>query len=325
MGRFSACFDRFPCATLHQRITLLGQDKSSGRNQHHKAFPGLALSVVLVTGGSGFVGTQILRRLVENGHTLRLVARPGAARSLAVSHPDATILMSEDLFAHSAAWWEESCRGVDAIIHAAWYVNPADYLDSEKNAACVSGSFKMAQGAARAGVKHFIGLGTCMEYALPSERLDIDAPTAPSTVYGASKLALFEILDAVFETGAVRFSWCRLFYLFGEGENEKRLFPYLKRCLEAGEKAQLGSGTQLRDYLDVSAAGACIADVVDTGQPGAINICSGQPVSIRRFAEGIADRYGRRDLLEFGIHQPHPRDPSAVVGVPNVVSRDRKG
>lgn len=279
---------------------------------------------MLVTGASGFVGTQIVRQLAGNGHTVRLVARPEAARRLAVNFPGSAIVECEDLFAQSAEWWAETCAGVNAIIHAAWYVNPADYLDSEQNAACVSGSFKMAQGAARAGVSHFVGVGTCMEYALPSDRLDINSPTAPSTVYGACKLALFEILNGLFEDTDVRFSWCRLFYLYGEGENEKRLYPYLRRCLEAGEKAQLGSGTQLRDYLDVEVAGARIADVIDTGQVGAINICSGHAVSIRQFAEGIADRYGRRDLLEFGFHQPHPRDPSAVVGVPNFVVEGSK-
>jgi nucleoside-diphosphate-sugar epimerase len=277
------------------------------------------LSVVLVTGASGFVGTQIVNQLLRNGHTVRLAARPEAAKLLATRFPDATILECEDLFTQSTSWWEASCKGADALIHAAWYVNPADYLDSEQNAACVAGSFRMAQGAARAGVQHFVGLGTCMEYALPSDRLDISSPTAPSTVYGACKLALFQILDAFFSSAEVRFSWCRLFYLFGEGENENRLYPYLNRRLEAGEKAQLGAGTQLRDYMDVAVAGARIADVIDTGQVGAINICSGQSVSIRQFAEGIADRYGRRDLLEFGTHQPHPRDPSAVVGVPNFV------
>jgi nucleoside-diphosphate-sugar epimerase len=146
-------------------------------------------------------------------------------------------------------------------------------------------------------------------------------PQAPATVYGASKLALFEILDEFFKTTGVRFSWCRLFYLFGEGESDKRLYPYLNRCLAAGKPAKLGAGTQLRDYLDVAVAGAAVADVVDTGQVGAINVCSGRPVSIREFAESIADRYGRRDLLEFGAHQPHPRDPPAVVGVPNFAVR----
>lgn len=58
--------------------------------------------------------------------------------------------------------------------------------------------------------------------------------------------------------------------------------------------------------------------MVDTGQSGAINICSGKAVTIRTLAERIADDYGRRDLLEFGTAEIHPADPLAVVGVCNV-------
>ena len=166
------------------------------------------MSTVLVTGASGFVGTQIVNRLASKGHDLRLVSRPPAAKRLAEKFARATLLECEDLFAKSADDWAQSCKGVDAIIHAAWYVNPADYLDSEKNAACVSGTFRMAQGAARAGVRHFVGIGTCMEYALPSEQLDINAPTGPSTVYGGCKLATFDIVATYFRSTQVDFSWC---------------------------------------------------------------------------------------------------------------------
>ena len=62
-----------------------------------------------------------------------------------------------------------------------------------------------------------------------------------------------------------------------------------------------------------------IASLADTGQTGVVNICSGKAVTIRAIAEEIADRYGRRDLLTFGTATVHPRDPMAVVGVPNVI------
>ena len=99
-----------------------------------------------------------------------------------------------------------------------------------------------------------------------------------------------------------------------------RLAAYVRRQLEDGKTVQLTSGTQLRDFLDVSEAGAMIADVVETRQAGAINICSGEAVTIRTFVERIADEYGRRDLLEFGTVPPHASDPAAVVGVCNLVS-----
>ncbi|MCC7253995.1 MAG: NAD(P)-dependent oxidoreductase [Hyphomicrobium sp.] len=277
------------------------------------------MSVVLLTGGSGFVGRQIHKHLAARGHEVRLALRPGAQARLAAGAVVDAIVETDDLFAETPDWWAEACSGVDAVIHAAWYVEPGRYLDSPENARCVAGSFALAQGAREAGVGHFIGIGTCFEYRLPSRHLDVDAPLGPATLYAASKVALYHMLAAWHAKQGGVFSWCRIFYLFGEGEHPNRLVPYLRGCLEAGETARLSAGTQLRDFLDVAEAGAMIADVIDTGQPGAINVCSGEEITIRAFAERIADGYGRRDLLEFGAAQVHPSDPSSVVGICNAI------
>lgn len=282
------------------------------------------MSRVLLTGASGFVGRQIHKRLVENGHDVRLVLRPASKRRLAEGTSNESIIETRDLFAEDHAWWSKACRGVDAVIHAAWYVEPGRYLNAPENADCVAGTFALARGATDAGVKQFVGLGTCMEYQLPSASLDVDAPLCPSTFYAACKVSTYHMLREWFAARGGLFSWCRIFYLAGEGEHPNRLTPYLHRCFAAGEVARLSAGTQLRDFLDVAEAGAMIADVIDTGQAGAINICSGKRVTIRQFAERIADDYGRRDLLEFGTGEVHPSDPSSVVGICNARKRGQK-
>jgi dTDP-6-deoxy-L-talose 4-dehydrogenase (NAD+) len=53
---------------------------------------------------------------------------------------------------------------------------------------------------------------------------------------------------------------------------------------------------------------------------GPVNICSGIPVSVRQLAEQIADEYGRRDLLKFGVRPENLFDPPYVVGVRRGVS-----
>ncbi len=282
------------------------------------------MSLVLLTGGSGFVGRQIHKRLVANGHDVRLVLRPGGQARLAIRTAAENIIETSDLFAEDHVWWSEACHGVDAVIHAAWYVEPGRYLDAPENAACVAGTFALARGATQVGVRHFIGVGTCMEYRLPSSSLDVDAPLGPSTFYASCKVSAYYMLRAWFANHGGTFSWCRIFYLLGEGEHPSRLAPYLRRRLAAGEVAKLSAGTQLRDFLDVCEAGAMIADVVDTGQSGAINICSGRQTTIRQFAEQIADDYGRRDLLEFGTAEVHPSDPASVVGICNAIKRGQK-
>jgi dTDP-6-deoxy-L-talose 4-dehydrogenase (NAD+) len=263
---------------------------------------------VVLTGATGFVGRQIHRWLADAGHEVTVVLRPGSEERLIVPVDRQALLTSADLFAESEEWWKTALTGVDAVVHCAWYVVPGKYLDASENFDCVSGTLCMARGAAAAGVRHFIGVGTCFEYLL-----------SPATLYAACKLSVYHMLTQFFTKQGTNFSWCRLFYLFGEGEHPARLVPYVRERLGKGEVARLSAGTQRRDFLDVVQAGAMIANVVATGQSGAINICSGKSITIRQLVEAIADEYGRRDLLEFGTAAIHPSDPAAVVGICNAI------
>ena len=91
--------------------------------------------------------------------------------------------------------------------------------------------------------------------------------------------------------------------------------PYLRSKLENGVPAELTRGEQIRDFLDVAEAGRMIAEVALSDQIGAVNICSGTPITVRQLAEQIADEYGRRDLLRFGARPDNIVDPPCVVGV----------
>lgn len=272
---------------------------------------------ILLTGASGFVGRQIARALVAGGHRPVLVLRPGGLARVAVDSADIEVIETPDLFAEDAGWWDAALDGVDGVVHAAWYVEPGKYLDSVENIRCAAGSLTLADAAVRHGLRHFVGIGTCFEYRLPNDRITADAALGPVTLYAAAKLALYRMLEQRFSGSATTFTWARLFYLHGEGEHPARLYPMLHRKLAAGEPVSLSSGDKVRDFLDVADAGRMIAGLVDRRPGGVVNICSGRGVTIRAIAEEIADRYGRRDLLTFGTATVHPRDPVAVVGVPN--------
>lgn len=276
------------------------------------------MPAVLLTGATGFIGRQIHRHLLRQGHCVRVTLRPGSEARLVAPVTGANLVVTDDVFAHDADWWARTCTGIDAVVHAAWYVEHGLYPDAADNADCLHGSLALARGAVQAGVPHVIGIGTCAEYRLPGDCLSVDAPLDPQNFYAACKLATFHAMREWFALHGVGFSWARLFYLHGEDEHPQRLAAYLHRQLRNGEVASLSAGTQLRDFLDVADAGALIAGLVDTRQTGPINICSGRAMTIRAFAEEIADRYGRRDLLQFGVQPLRPSDPTAVVGVCNV-------
>jgi dTDP-6-deoxy-L-talose 4-dehydrogenase (NAD+) len=276
--------------------------------------------IVLLTGATGFVGRQVLRALSERGVRVRAIVREGKQGHLVPSTAIESIVTAPDIFAKHTDWWTEVCKGVDTVVHVAWYAEPGKYLQSAKNIDCLMGTLQLAKGAAHAGVTRFIGIGTCFEYDLTGGTLSIETPLRPSTPYAGAKAAAFVALSQWLPEQGVEFAWCRLFYLHGEGEDERRLAPQVRARVSAGEPVALTSGNQIRDYLDVRDAGRMIVETALGDERGPINICCGVPITIRQFAERIADEYGRRDLLKFGTRPDNLVDPPCVLGVKRGVS-----
>jgi dTDP-6-deoxy-L-talose 4-dehydrogenase (NAD+) len=272
---------------------------------------------ILVTGANGFIGKHVTRALTSSACDLILVVRHANADQARRENPAAQVVGSDDLFSESALWWSDKCQDVDAVAHLAWFAEPGDYLDSEKNIDCVIGSLNLAKGAVLSKVKRFIGIGTCVEYDLSPGTLTVGTELKPTTIYASSKVALYNVLSNWLREGSTEFAWCRLFNLYGEGEDPRRLVPYLRSKLQNGEEALLSEGTQVRDFMDVADAGRLIAQVILSDHQGAVNVCSGEPVTIREIAERIADEYGRRDLLKFGAIPDNLGEHPRIVGVPN--------
>jgi len=278
-----------------------------------------ARPLILLTGATGFVGQQVLRELAARNFLVRVVVRKGKSKRLGQSTAIERVIATSDMWSESAAWWCETCCGVDIVIHVAWYAEPGQYLHSSANRDCLEGTLRLANGALAAKVRRFVGIGTCFEYDLSAGRLSVATPLRPATPYAEAKVEAFNALSQLLPRQGIEFAWCRLFYLYGEGEDERRLVPFLRGKLEAGEPAELTGGQQIRDYLDIRDAGRMIADAALGTLLGPVNICSGIPITIRQLAEQIADEYGRRDLLRFGARPDNPVDPPCVIGVRDVV------
>jgi nucleoside-diphosphate-sugar epimerase len=274
---------------------------------------------VVVTGATGFVGRQVMRALAAYPNvTILPVVRANKLGDLH-RHPKVErVIATQDLFSEPESWWEQQCCGADTVIHAAWYAEPGKYLDSPVNIECLIGSLRLARGVASCGVTRFVGVGTCAEYEQGSGFLRTDSPLQPQTLYAATKASLFLALSRWLPGHGVNFAWCRLFYLFGEGENENRLAAYIRRQLDRGEPAYLSCGSQIRDFMDVTEVGEKLVHIAFGDYVGALNVCSGQGLTVRALAERIADEYGRRDLLVFGARPTSSFDPPVVIGRPSV-------
>jgi dTDP-6-deoxy-L-talose 4-dehydrogenase (NAD+) len=268
---------------------------------------------ILVTGGTGFVGRQVVRHLLDRGFRVSLIARsPGAARK--ADSRIQSVRETSDLFSESLERLMRLVEGCDTVIHCAWCTDRIDYISTLANTDCLEGSVRLARACAATGAARFVGVGTCAEYDHTAGTLATSAPLRPTSLYAASKAAAFLVLSSLLPQLGVKFTWCRLFYLFGEGEREDRLIPTVRRHLKQGNPVPLTNGSQIRDFLNVAEAGRLIAEAAMDGVDGPLNICSEIGQSVRSLVETVADEYGRRDLLRFGERPLSSFDPPCIVG-----------
>jgi dTDP-6-deoxy-L-talose 4-dehydrogenase (NAD+) len=271
---------------------------------------------VLLTGATGFVGKNVFDLLVQQ-YNIRVVIRR-TNTSIFEKYSNVEVVYSTDIFLESEEWWKDTCKNVDFIIHCAWYAEPGLYLDSELNLKCLIGTINFANAARKNNVKKFVGIGTCFEYDLSNKILSIDSPINPTTLYASAKASAFFTLRELFKNSNTSFSWCRLFYLYGKGEDSRRLVPYIRNQIAKGEKADLTSGLQVRDYLNIEKAAEMIIEILVSTSIGPLNICSGVGITVKELAEEIASEYGRLDLLNFGSRAENLLDPPCVIGVKSI-------
>jgi nucleoside-diphosphate-sugar epimerase len=274
---------------------------------------------VLLTGASGFVGRHILKSLSLRSVKVRLTVRNEQDKdSLKILSNVEKILITKDLFSESQVWLEGLCAGVDTIMHAAWVSDPGENILSSKNIDAMVGTLKLADAALKSGVRRFVGLGSCYEYDTSKDILSTKSSIGPDTLYGAAKVATYLTLSQYFKTKRIEFLWARIFFLYGEGESDRRLVAYVRKRLSAGQVANLSSGKQIRDYMDVKYAADNIVNFSFSEIQGVVNICSGKPVTVRQLVEEIADEYDGRELLNFGVRDIKDGQSDCIIGVPSL-------
>jgi nucleoside-diphosphate-sugar epimerase len=263
---------------------------------------------VLLTGGSGFIGRQVLARLQDQGHEVLAVSRHPPASDGAVRWHAGDPFVVESLAGVVRAFAPTAC------IHLAWYAEPGKYLHADDNLDALAGSLALLRLLAEVGCRQVVGAGTCAEYARSATALASDAPTAPDTVYAAAKLALASVGARFAQRHGLRFAWGRIFHLYGPEEDARRLVPSAIRTLLAGRPFPASAGTQVRDYLHVADVAAAFVRLLEADADGVFNICSGQPVTVAEILTRIGDETGRRALLRLGECPANDWDPPVVLG-----------
>lgn len=259
----------------------------------------------LVTGGAGFIGSELTAQLVAAGHDVVVLdsLSVGSAANLADLPANRARLVQGDV--RDREGLAAACEDVGVVFHLAC-VNLRHALLSPRDAHDVNatGTLDVLEAARAAGVPRFVHVSSSEVYGSACRPLiDESHPTLPTTAYGASKLAGEAYARAWFGTYGYPVTVVRPFNAFGRRSHHEgtsgEVIPRWMRLAMAGRPLVVtGDGLQSRDFTHVSdtARGILLAGTCDDTIGQTINIGSGRETTLRDLAGAVGAACGRPDV-----------------------------
>ena len=154
---------------------------------------------------------------------------------------------------------------------------------------------------------------------MQSGALSVDTETKPNNPYGFAKDVLRKQLEFQQLRHEFKLTWARLFYLYGDGQSKLSLLPQLRKAVKEGNNSfKMSGGEQLRDYLPVrEVAISLVALARKQKNFGLVNICSGEPKSVRSIVEQWISENNWEIDLDLGYYPYPDYEPMEFWGVNN--------
>lgn len=268
---------------------------------------------VLVTGGTGFIGSHLLNAAMASGHDVIAVCRQGSQPRIPLIGKPRWI--TADLAETGQLFERGEFRNVEVLIHlAAAGVLPRESRWASCYRANVLESTALWESAVSAGVRRIVACGSCFEYGGAGERYEripVNCPLEPIGPYASSKAAATVALTGMARAMKFEAAVVRPFHVFGKGEDGSRLWPSLRAAALAGADYSMTPGEQVRDMMAVESLAKSFLDVavkrnLERGMPEIHNVGSGVAVSIRRFAESWWSKWNAQGRLLVGALEYRP-------------------
>lgn len=255
----------------------------------------LDMKKILLTGGSGFIGTFVTSELLNRGYEVHSIVHKATDKVIPNYFEHQIDLMD---FEKLKIFFKEHC--FENLIHLAWFVGAKCHI-SNLNLDWTIATLNLLKLLKEYGGKVFVGAGTCSEYEYKyGYLLEDGTPTDPQTLYGNSKNAVFDIAKVFCKQNSIFFKWPRIFNLYGPNEKPQRLMPSVIHSCLKGEDVKVSDCLKFQDYLYVEDTASGIVDVFESNIEGAVNICSGKPIQLKEIVSLIAKLTDFKGKILFG-------------------------
>ncbi len=215
---------------------------------------------VLVTGGCGFVGARLCRRLLEAGH--EVVALDNLSLGSEKAIDEGVGLSVADIRDPDVGGVIAEARP-DVVFHVAaiHYIPLCEQDPANAVAVNVEGTQRVLDGSAAAGAQAVVLASSAAVYAPSPAPHHEDSPLGPTDVYGHTKLWAEQLTDLFHQRSGVPVAIARLFNVFGPGETNPHLIPTILRQAESGAELELGNLSTRRNYVFVGDVAEALASL----------------------------------------------------------------
>lgn len=260
---------------------------------------------ILVTGAAGFIGSHLVRRLIDEGVEVRVIELPD--RLSRISEMDGVEVVSGDIRD------QETCvnavKGCDAVSHLAAQISFDGTQDEIKSwEVNVGGTFNMLKASLSEGVKkfHFMSTGLVLGDVEKPHKADEEwVPKTPKSAYAYGKYAGETLCRNFSGTYGVPVVITRAFNVFGPGQNPDSrgamISKFIDIVLKGGKPKVFGDGSQTKDW-------AYISDIIDgiyksiiseQSNGEIIHLCSGVERSVEDIAKDVIAACGNKFEPEY--------------------------
>jgi UDP-glucose 4-epimerase len=270
---------------------------------------------VLVTGGTGFIGTHVVLQGLMSNVEVHVVSRVRSVAPPAIYH-------SCDLTDRSSVFNLLDRIRPAALIHLAaeGIITSVPLLSDMLNVNVVGLENLLAASASLESKPQVVLAGSGFEYAPQPRPISETDPIGPFSLYGLTKAAAS--ICAAMYASSMSITLLRLFSVYGPGEREPRLVPYLLSQTKAGLPVDLTGCEQVRDYAYVEDVAECFWRVLNHPESHShqgievFNVGTGCSLSLRRFVDVITELLRARGLhprVNFGAKPYRLGEPMTYV------------
>jgi nucleoside-diphosphate-sugar epimerase len=231
---------------------------------------------VFVTGGSGFVGACLVRRLLDSGHDVSVLLRPQSRPWRLMGLTDRLTVYRTDLLDANGVAAAVAAAEPAAVFHLATHGAYESQADARTILSTnILGTLNLLEASAGAGVGVFVATGSSSEYGFKSEPMRETDRLEPNSFYSIAKAAQTHLCGLWANKWPMAVAVFRLFSVYGPWEEPTRLIPTVLRRARAGLPLEMVNPETARDFiyvddvldalLDLRAASRLRGDVLNLG------------------------------------------------------------